>query len=336
MDMDSWMRKEPDYVRQFSAYEHKLHQHIGDAMGGLISGLTYIHREIDHKVGYHGDLKPKNILLFRNPNFIWKICDFGTSNLKSIDETGTKNFATTRYWAPMEFFEEEDKTNGQNHGRAHDVWSLGCIFLLLATVMAHGWKGLKEFENRRMGNSNDDSEAAFYKNTGVVQEWIQELKLKATRDQYRQVLELIEEMLKPRRERIFSWEVEVDLYCILDPERPANDTLKHLRDVIQAARKIDSEMEHSPLSRASKRKRRDSFLKVLKLNGWYDEKMSEEEDYYSTTDVAPTSPEDEKPTRLLEDDKPMFGREDLLAQISSAFVDTRAVALHGLGGIGYA
>lgn len=62
-----------------------------DTMLALASGLAYIHREIDDFVAYHRDIKPNNILLFPGDNdkVIWKFCDFGTSNLKSANETRT-------------------------------------------------------------------------------------------------------------------------------------------------------------------------------------------------------------------------------------------------------
>jgi len=138
----------PTYIKD----KDDLRRHIYyDTMLGLISGLAYIHREIDGEVGYHRDLKPSNILLFEKPKWVWKICDFGCSNLKPAGQTGTSNFVSTRYYAPPEFSVDRDRAGCETHGRAHDVFSLGCVFLELATILKHGWilAGLEEFRKQR-------------------------------------------------------------------------------------------------------------------------------------------------------------------------------------------
>ena len=143
-DMESWFKDgyismRTDQLRQFL---------YSEAMLGLASGLTYIHREINGRVGYHRDVKPSNFLLFNETGGtqVWKICDFGSSNLKSPDDTGTTNKVTTRYWAPAEYFMDSSSENGQSHGRSHDVFSLGCVFLELATILHRRREGLLKFK----------------------------------------------------------------------------------------------------------------------------------------------------------------------------------------------
>lgn len=325
MDMDKWMQEEPCYLKGWN--DRRLRLHIWDAMSELISGLTYIHREIGGNVGYHADLKPKNILLFDTgcePRYVWKICDFGTANIKPIDDTRTKSFTTTRYWAPKEFFEEEYRIDGQNHGRAHDVWSLGCIFLLLATIVKYKWKseGKSQFEDLR---KKESEKGAFCASMKTVSEWIQKLKTGNHGTKLTKVVELIEEMLKPRTERIFSWEVEVDLHHIVDEE---HDVLKHLGKVIQKARDVDRQMQHNPLARAKRKNREEAWLDILMYHDWYDEQTTEEQNRARIANryISALPPLDKQTP---------IGTEILFESISKSFTTTSSVALHGVGGIGY-
>ncbi|KAF2789212.1 hypothetical protein K505DRAFT_284791 [Melanomma pulvis-pyrius CBS 109.77] len=339
MDMETWMEKEPDYLKGYNDDELRHHIYF-DAMLGLISGLTHIHREIKGVVGYHRDLKPKNILLFERPKWTWKICDFGCANLKPVDDTGTANFVTTPYWAPPELFRDKDSTNGHTHGRSHDVFSLGCVFLLLATMLKYRWTplGLEKFKKAR-GDSNLNGEKsdlqpenhAFHNSMDEVRKWIQSLDEHARREDYQKVLNLIGEMLLPREERIFAWEVEVDLYGIIDSGRSEEDCLNRLKNTIQHSRQIDINLIHNPVTRARKRGRSNAFLNVLQEARWYErsphttqelEKRTQKvTKYYSTLSV-------------LDQEEPLFGRQALYDSISQVFAKTDSVALWGLGGIG--
>ena len=329
MDMNKWMKQEPDYIENMN--DDDFRNHIHETMRGLISGLTYVHREINGLVGYHGDIKPKNILLFGTSyKMVWKICDFGTSNLKLRDETGTMHFETSHYWAPKEFFDEKDKS-GQNHGRAHDVWSLGCIFLLLATMLRHRWhpKGLEKFENNRRGGGTNPEEGAFHKNMTVVLDWIGELETTADRADFKKLLELIKEMLKPRTQRIFSWEVEVDLYDITDFLRPEGKMLAHLKEVVQEARNVDLQMNHDPLSRARKNGRKEPFLKILRDSKWHGKETTDGQEIAMVAESSASTP------LPPESKDPLFGKQDVLSKIHGLFTVTSSVALYGLGGTGY-
>ena len=280
MDMNKWMHDPPE---SFTGLEDdKFRHHIySDAMLGLARGVSYIHREIDGVVGYHRDLKPKNILLFaRRSEWIWKICDFGCANLKPEHDTGTLNFATTTYWAPPEFFTDNIGHNGPTHGRAHDVYSLGCIFLLLATMLQHRWHhdGIRLFEEQRtasgdltLSNSQtlkDEDRSAFHNSERAVRSWIIQLERDATIPHMKRILEVIKEMLLPREERISAWEADVYLYKAIVRERPESEVLRELHNVIQKPRDVDLQTTHTPMTRAIKWKQSNSFLKVLKHHRW--------------------------------------------------------------------
>jgi serine/threonine protein kinase len=325
MDMKKWLAQEPEYLKNWDSID--LHNHIYTAMRGLIAGVAYIHRNIDDRVGYHGDLKPSNILIFyAERTWAWKICDFGTSRLKPIDNTGTRSIETTRYWAPEEFSDNAGYHGEQNHRRSHDVWSLGCMFTVFATVIVHGWGalGLKAFEHSRTDDSGD---SAFWKNKGKVHQWIQKLGNEKSEEAFVRLLELIQEMLKPREERIFSWEVAVDLTSIIKNGSSREDIETHLKEVIQRAREVDGRLQHNPLTRARKDKNKgQTFRNILIENGWYDDQTTEQQ---KRTGMA---------QRRLMSTIPVLDtvveRKDMLKMIFTLFEETQSVALSGLGGIG--
>jgi serine/threonine protein kinase len=335
MDMHEWFKKEPSYIKTFESYESQdFNQHIYAAMRGLISGLAYIHRQIGFYVGYHGDLKPRNILKFElQGKLAWKISDFGTSNLKSVDDTSTENMETTPYWAPEKFLTNITQRADGNHGRSHDVWSLGCIFLLLATMLVHRWEpaGLKAFEDRRAKDAKTTLDHAFCNCMPQVREWIDELRKQKPRKDFGQLLDLIEEMLKPREARIFSWEVAVDLSSISDPSRTSDEIVKHLEDVVQAAREADLKLgQHNPLTRARRDKRKTArYLEILMEKDWYDDSTTEEgKRFIMAKRSVSTLP-------ILESQDHVVGIEMILEQISQRFKETDSLALSGLGGVGY-
>jgi serine/threonine protein kinase len=334
MDMEKWFNKEPSYIKTFESYESQdFNQHIYAAMRGLISGLTYIHRQLGFYVGYHGDLKPKNILKFESQSKLaWKISDFGTSNLKPVDDTRTQNIETTPYWAPKEFMAAITQREDGNHGRSHDVWSLGCIFLLLATMLVHKWEpeGLKAFEDLRAKDAKDPLDHAFCNRMPQVRQWIAELRKKKPRTDFGQLLDLIEEMLQPREARIFSWEAAVDLSSISDPSRTSDEIVEHLQQVVQAAREADLKLgQHNPLTRARSDKRKKArYLEILMENGWYDGLTTEEEKRVAMAKRSVST----LPT--LESGDHVVGIETVLKKISERFKETDSLALSGLAGVG--
>lgn len=94
----------------------------------------------------HKDLKPDNLIIKSGSVLI---ADFGISK-DLIDEatTATKNLApqgTPIYWAP-------EVNSGGRRGRSVDIFSLGCIFLEIATVLAAPPGSLKRFYDFREVN----------------------------------------------------------------------------------------------------------------------------------------------------------------------------------------
>ena len=153
---------------------------------GLAGGLAYLHDELfiastgEQLCCYHLDLKPQNILVFEEgDNVIWKVSDFGISQIKRIpasranidpehrisflnsifrpDKLGadpSSGVANPRdagtYTAP------EARHKAERVTRASDVWSLGCVMTLVLTFLDNQRNGIKNFEDARMKDREDD------------------------------------------------------------------------------------------------------------------------------------------------------------------------------------
>ncbi len=156
---------------------------VFEQIAGLAGALAYLHDEL--RIGstgeqlrcYHLDLKPDNILVFyERGSSIWKISDFGISIIRRIssapsethprpflrrifkDERPNKDLSSGvgnprpggTYTAP----EAIEKTARVT--RASDVWSLGCIIALVLTFLDNQCTGIRDFENQRMIERQDD------------------------------------------------------------------------------------------------------------------------------------------------------------------------------------
>lgn len=115
----------------------------------------------------HSDLKPQNILLFRNCRGSWtlKITDLGISKFhilattRRLDPTSAQH-VTVRYCPPefgilnpervKRYIEGSDT---QRLSRRFDIWSLGCIFFEFLIWVRLGQKNYKTF-NKSMGKKD--------------------------------------------------------------------------------------------------------------------------------------------------------------------------------------
>jgi serine/threonine protein kinase len=116
--------------------------------GCLIQALDYLHEmKVKHK-----DIKPGNILIMDGKVLL---ADFGISkDLIDSDTTASLtangDIGTRMYCAP------EVLSQNQLRGRAADVFSLGCVFLEISTVIVEGkgslgrWSSLRELSRSRL------------------------------------------------------------------------------------------------------------------------------------------------------------------------------------------
>lgn len=90
---------------------------------GVLQGLNYLHTRNPPVV--HRDIKGANILV--DVNFTVKLSDFGCSKRSNV----TTSFTTIGSipWMAPEVIQQQD-----GYGRKADIWSLGCVFLEMATA----------------------------------------------------------------------------------------------------------------------------------------------------------------------------------------------------------
>ncbi|KAH0556423.1 hypothetical protein GP486_005661 [Trichoglossum hirsutum] len=125
--------------------------------GCLANAITYLHRsEIHHK-----DIKPSNILIRGD---IILVAGFGPSHSSTNATRSTTEGITTfspRYYAPEVSF-------------SADIWSLGCVFLEMATVL----KGETIDTMNDAFGTNGPKGQCFHSNPDATSRWI--LTLRAT------------------------------------------------------------------------------------------------------------------------------------------------------------
>jgi serine/threonine protein kinase len=141
---------------------------------GLANGLQTIHRygsieqnayrsstTADYEAtpgrklyGRHGDIKPQNILLFKDPEDpegrgILKICDFGQAELHSAHSRSNRpntDVAISLFYRPPEC-----DIKGGTISRSYDIWTLGCLYLEFVAWMLGGWSLVTIFARQRAG-----------------------------------------------------------------------------------------------------------------------------------------------------------------------------------------
>jgi len=278
--LEQWMKHQPRYLED----EASRRSQVYDMMFGLVSALTCIHGLVGDYVAFHHDLKPSNILGFNEGREFptWKICDFGTSNIKQQEDTGTWNPGHTYEYTPPEYY----PIGMHRLGRAWDVFSMGCICLELATILQHGWdtvKGLPEFKKRRLNNDDcpypyettrvpTKQDFSFFNNMATVRDWAK--KLRAHQNQspkFDRILELVSEMLhENREERIFAFEVEIYMLRILNDDISIKRLCDRLNKIGHQAKTPTNgpEKRNNPLRRAIDRKMDPMFQTTLERKGW--------------------------------------------------------------------
>jgi serine/threonine protein kinase len=142
----------------------------------LASAVECVHRNS----AKHMDIKPQNILVKQTvkPAFpFWQIylSDFGLSRSfadQGHSQTDGPTSLTPKYCAP-EVYEYELR------GRSSDIFSLGCVYTEMLTVVAGiEGKSLTEFVDFRR---NEDDDESFHKNLKKVTAWMNEALLPSIR-----------------------------------------------------------------------------------------------------------------------------------------------------------
>ena len=243
MDLADFMEPKdhqpPDWLQRLSSSERR--GYLYRSIYGLVSGLSFLHREKDGTITAHHDLKPKNILVFGQE---LKIADLGRSHLRPLaqgSETQTIHLGTYAY-QPPEYWKDDGTEAKLKHGRAFDIWSMGCIIVELATLIVYGWKYdmLTVFRCRRRDNLYKESsnvadrhrakhhkrDDSFHNNWNVVKEWIDQLKGDDRSPKLKETLDVALQMMNHKRDdRLYAWEAELNLYNI---QQRDDDRVKRL------------------------------------------------------------------------------------------------------------
>jgi serine/threonine protein kinase len=160
------------------AHQRAVH-YLEQSMGCMASAVAYLHEQgIKHK-----DLKPSNILL--SPDGPW-LTDFGTATdfsvlTQSVTDDGERG--TPKYFAP-------EVASFNPSGRAADIFSLGCIFFEMITLIL----GYTLEEMKVVRPANDKS---FQSNLDTITSWFRTARIASsfTADQY--FMGLVRRMLAP-------------------------------------------------------------------------------------------------------------------------------------------
>ena len=145
--------------------------------GCLSRGFQYLHN--DTKIR-HRDIKPANILIYDGRV---KISDFGLS-LTWADSQSTTTWSTCpgfsrRYCAP-------EVANAQARNSSSDIWSLGCVFLEMVTVLkGQSVDDLQKFITNYEDHSADsktEGEVFYYTRRKAVKAWTELLLTMSARD----------------------------------------------------------------------------------------------------------------------------------------------------------
>ncbi|MCJ1382613.1 hypothetical protein MMC17_005726 [Xylographa soralifera] len=128
----------------------------------LVSGLRHMHE----RGVLHGDIKPDNILISSNRVMY---ADFGLSNTIPSGRTTIPDagFVTRQYAAP--------EIKRGIRGRASDIWSLGCVFLEMITIMLH--HTVEDFySTHQLKHGSVSMDVSYANNSMAIANWIASLR----------------------------------------------------------------------------------------------------------------------------------------------------------------
>ena len=135
-----------DYVSKNHIDRHDaIRKALEMAFGCLLEAVHYLHDVLQIK---HRDIKPRNILMDTNYRVV--ICDLGSAYdfqpLDRNESTEAQRPPGTRKYKAPEVLESIDSNERPRHNRKVDIFSLGCVFLEILTVLCeHTLDGMAMF-----------------------------------------------------------------------------------------------------------------------------------------------------------------------------------------------
>ncbi|KAK5630275.1 hypothetical protein RRF57_005990 [Xylaria bambusicola] len=131
-----------------------------------LAGLSNALRVLHQQSWRHGDVKPDNILRFKNQSMIGnlRLGDLGLAK-KHPSGTQERNTATQTRYGTIRYEPPEVVTDMETpRSRRYDIWSMGCVIFEFVVWLLHGPNGLRDFGKQLRGN--DGFPGAFYAMTG--------------------------------------------------------------------------------------------------------------------------------------------------------------------------
>ena len=268
-----WEGFDPEALKDYISHEMKC----------LCSAVAFLHKEIDGLISSHHDLKPENILVFGKD---WKIADFGRTHLirlASGSDTEGKSGLGSFTYHPPEYWNPSGKHANVRHGRAFDVWGLGCIFVESLTIAVHGWEpqALRQFKQKRRVNTNrriknflDRSEVqddySYHNNMNIVTDWMRDLERLDRSSRLIEVIKITNGMLSiESHDRPLSWEVYLNLDELLNPNKTNKEKEEEAKIHVQRPNRRHPKTEQNPLHRSAV-SGNEPRVKCLLNAGWSD------------------------------------------------------------------
>ena len=109
-------------------------------------------RTRERRFGRHGDIKPANILWFRDPQDsedkgTLRISDFGLAEFNS--RHSRSNRPNSHIAFSVSYRPPECDLKGAGISRSYDIWSLGCLYLEFIAWQLGGWDLVRHFARQR-------------------------------------------------------------------------------------------------------------------------------------------------------------------------------------------
>ena len=142
----------------------------------------------------HGDIKPENILRFKenkeNTNDksvgTWKLADLGRAQMQrqvtSRRETKEQEKWRTRWYEPPDLEEDMHRQAGGRISRLFDIWSMGCVIFETILWLLHGYGSVGEFLNASGLRTGDTNATPYWKKNDkgyqvndVITNWVKDI-----------------------------------------------------------------------------------------------------------------------------------------------------------------
>lgn len=245
---------------------------------GLANGLKFLHtgmktNDMDDLVCYHMDLKPSNVLIFREldadgrPQFIWKLSDFGMARVKlrrrgqgadrvkdfnrffkmrkkELNLISTMSKTVNRHGEGT-YLAPESLSSSKSMGIGSDVWSLGCIISIVFAYLEDGSNGVIRYQDERSNHHTADGYDRFFVRAfvfrslqvnPVVGGWHKQLIAKAMRRSIKEG-EAVKGVLKNLEAAVFN--IDPDSRC------SAGRIMKTLQEAFKQYRSLQMEVPGS-------------------------------------------------------------------------------------------